>query len=158
MLKQAERNKATYQGRLNPSLLEVQRADEEPVFKKVVGGADLDVMNKNAAKRRGGAIILEDGGDVAWLLKTIDDTALENYKNRLREDIHTGANVPHMCDESFGGNLSGVAISYKLWGLEQTWIYFNVKISRSPPESPLPYILYNHRCCFQYTYHSRGQW
>ena len=54
-----------------------------------------------------------------WLLKTIDDTALENYKNRLREDIHTGANVPHMCDESFGGNLSGVAISYKLWGLEQ---------------------------------------
>lgn len=51
--------------------------------------------------------------------KTIDDTALENYKNRLREDIHTGANVPHMCDESFGGNLSGVAISYKLWGLEQ---------------------------------------
>ena len=66
-----------------------------------------------------GAIILEDGGDVAWLLKTIDDTALENYKNRLREDIHTGANVPHMCEESFGGNLSGVAISYKLWGLEQ---------------------------------------
>ena len=66
-----------------------------------------------------GAIILEDGGDVDWLLKTIDDTALENYKNRLREDIHTGANVPHMCDESFGGNLSGVAISYKLWGLEQ---------------------------------------
>lgn len=24
-----------------------------------------------------GAIILEDGGDVDWLLKTIDDTALE---------------------------------------------------------------------------------
>lgn len=29
------------------------------------------------------------------------------------------ANVPHMCDDAFGGNLSGVAISYKLWGLEQ---------------------------------------
>ncbi len=65
------------------------------------------------------AVILEDGGDLSWLLKTVDDTALENYKNRLREDIHTMANVPHMCDESFGGNLSGVAISYKLWGLEQ---------------------------------------
>ena len=35
-------------------MLEVQRADEEPVFKKVVGGADLDVMNRNAAIRRGG--------------------------------------------------------------------------------------------------------
>jgi SPP1 family phage portal protein len=66
-----------------------------------------------------GAIILEDGGDVDWLLKQVDDTALENYKTRLREDIHTLANVPHLCDESFGGNLSGVAISYKLWGLEQ---------------------------------------
>lgn len=66
-----------------------------------------------------GAVILDDGGDVSWILKQVDDTALENYKNRLREDIHTMANVPHLCDESFGGNLSGVAISYKLWGLEQ---------------------------------------
>ncbi len=66
-----------------------------------------------------GAIILEDGGDVDWLLKTINDTALENYKTRLQEDIHTMANVPHLCDEAFGGNLSGVAIAYKLWGLDQ---------------------------------------
>ena len=29
------------------------------------------------------------------------------------------ANVPHLCDESFGGNLSGVAISYSYVGLEQ---------------------------------------
>lgn len=79
-----------------------------------------DVSSQDIADmKEKGAIILEDGGDVDWLLKTIDDTALENYKNRLREDIHTGANVPHMCDEAFGGNLSGVAISYKLWGLEQ---------------------------------------
>lgn len=79
-----------------------------------------DVNSQDIADmKEKGAIILEDGGDVGWLLKTVDDTALENYKNRLREDIHTGANVPHMCDESFGGNLSGVAISYKLWGLEQ---------------------------------------
>lgn len=78
-----------------------------------VGSGDIADMKEK------GAVILEDGGDVSWLLKTVDDTALENYKNRLKEDIHTGANVPHMCDESFGGNLSGVAISYKLWGLEQ---------------------------------------
>ncbi len=69
--------------------------------------------------REKGAIILEDGGDVQWLLKEVSDTGLENYKSRLKEDIHTMAEVPHLCDESFGGNLSGVAISYKLWGLEQ---------------------------------------
>ena len=61
---------------------------------------------------------LDDGGDVQWLLKQVDDTAMENFKNRLREDIHTMSHVPHLCDESFGGNLSGVAIAYKLWGLE----------------------------------------
>lgn len=79
-----------------------------------------DVKNEDIEDlREKRVIVLEDGGDVQWLLKTIDDTALENYKNRLKEDIHTMSNVPHMCDESFGGNLSGVAISYKLWGLEQ---------------------------------------
>ena len=79
-----------------------------------------DVASQDIADmKEKGAIILEDGGDVAWLLKTIDDTALENYKNRLREDIHLGANVPNMSDKIFGNNLSGVAVSYKLWGLEQ---------------------------------------
>lgn len=54
MLKQAERNKATYTGKADPAILKVQRADEEPLYRKVVGGADLDVMNRNAAKRQGG--------------------------------------------------------------------------------------------------------
>ncbi len=66
------------------------------------------------------AIILENDGDIDWLLKIIDDTAMENYKKRLREDIHNFSNIPNMSDESFGGNLSGVAVSYKLWGLEQS--------------------------------------
>ena len=54
VLMEAQRNKAEYQGKANPKVLEVARADEEPAFKKVVGGANLDLMNKNAAKRRGG--------------------------------------------------------------------------------------------------------
>lgn len=80
-----------------------------------------DVSSDDIAQmKKDRAIILEDGGDVDWLLKTVDDTALENYKNRLREDIHLGANVPNMADEAFGSsNLSGVAVSYKLWGMEQ---------------------------------------
>ena len=54
VLKQAERNKAEYKGKANPTILEVQRADEEPLFRKASGGADLDVMNQNAARRQGG--------------------------------------------------------------------------------------------------------
>ena len=66
-----------------------------------------------------GAIILEDGGDIQWLVKEVGDAALENYKKRLREDMHIFSAVPNLTDANFGGNLSGVAVSYKLWGLEQ---------------------------------------
>lgn len=52
VLSKAKRNKEAYQGKANPEVVELQRAVEEPLFKKVVGGADLDIMNKNAAKKQ----------------------------------------------------------------------------------------------------------
>lgn len=78
-----------------------------------VSAADIANMKEQ------GAVILDDGGDIQWLLKTIDDTALENHKRRLREDMHTFSSVPNLNDEAFGGNLSGISMSYKLWGMEQ---------------------------------------
>ena len=57
-------------------------------------------------------------GDVAFVTKEMNDTALENYKNRLDKDIHKFAMVPNMTDENFAGNASGVAMAYKLQGLE----------------------------------------
>ena len=69
--------------------------------------------------KEAGAILLEDGGDIDWLIKEVADTALENYKKRLREDMHLLSSVPNLNDENFSGNLSGVALGYKLWGLEQ---------------------------------------
>lgn len=54
VLRQAERNKAEYAGKADPAVLELVRADEEPLCRKAVGGADLDVMNRNAARRKGG--------------------------------------------------------------------------------------------------------
>lgn len=79
-----------------------------------------DVSSQDIADmKEKGAIILEDGGDIQWLIKEVSDGPLENYKNRLREDMHIFSNVPNLTDANFGGNLSGVAVSYKLWGLEQ---------------------------------------
>lgn len=66
-----------------------------------------------------GAISLANGGKIDWLLKDINDAGLEHYKDRLTRDIHALCGVPRLSDEQFAGNLSGVAISYKLWGLEQ---------------------------------------
>lgn len=53
-----------------------------------------------------------------YLIKDINDTALENYKNRLNADIHKFANVVDMTDENFSGNLSGIALKYKFAGME----------------------------------------
>ena len=39
----------------DPKVLELQRPDEEPLLRAVAGGPDLDVMNRNALKRKGGS-------------------------------------------------------------------------------------------------------
>ena len=57
-------------------------------------------------------------GDVSFVTKEMNDTALENYKDRIDKDIHKFAMVPNMTDENFAGNASGVAMAYKLQGLE----------------------------------------
>lgn len=53
-LARAKRNKEAYQGKADPDVVELQRAVETPLFKKVVGEADLDIMNKNAARKQEG--------------------------------------------------------------------------------------------------------
>lgn len=60
----------------------------------------------------------ESGSKGEWLIKNINDTATENYKNRLDRDIHKFSMVPPMTDENFAGNVSGEAMKYKLLGLE----------------------------------------
>lgn len=64
-------------------------------------------------------LFLDEKGQASWLTKNINDTASENYKNRLYKDIFFLSQVPALSDENFAGNLSGIAIKYKLLGLEE---------------------------------------
>ena len=57
-------------------------------------------------------------GKVEFVTKSVNDTALENFKNRLDEDIHKNSYTPNMSDENFVGNSSGISMAYKLQGLE----------------------------------------
>lgn len=54
-----------------------------------------------------------------WLSKQLNEADTEVLKNALRADIHKMSMVPDMTDEQFAGNSSGVAMRYKLLGLEQ---------------------------------------
>lgn len=71
-----------------------------------------DIENKNL-------INFQDAtGKAEYLIKNIQDGALENYKNRLDNDIHRFSSVPNMSDTEFASNSSGVSLKYKLMALE----------------------------------------
>ncbi len=84
-----------------------------------------------AQMREDRVLLLAEGGDAKFLTKNNNDADGEQYKTRLQEDIHRLSMVPSLTDESFAGNLSGVAIEYKLFGLEQLAITKERKFSRA---------------------------
>lgn len=85
------------------------------ILKNLLGTDEKDI----ARLRQDKTILLPSDGGAEWLIKNVNDTYVENVKTRLQKDIHKFSHVPDMSDENFVGNTSGVAIKYKLIGLEQ---------------------------------------
>lgn len=75
---------------------------------------DIQEMRRNKV-----LMLPDESSDAKWLIKNLNDTYIENMKTRLEKDIHKFSSVPDMSDEAFSGNASGVAIKYKLIGMEQ---------------------------------------
>ena len=48
----------------------------------------------------------------------LDENAIEVLRKALKQDIYTFSHVPNLTDENFASNVSGVAMEYKLLGLE----------------------------------------
>lgn len=61
----------------------------------------------------------EGNVDARYIYKEYDVNGVESYKDRISRNIHMFTNTPDMTDENFGGNQSGEAMKYKLFGLEQ---------------------------------------
>lgn len=53
-----------------------------------------------------------------YLTRTFDEAGVEVLKKAIEQDIHKFSHIPCMSDESFGGNVSGVAMEFKLLGME----------------------------------------
>lgn len=60
----------------------------------------------------------DSAGDAKYLIKNIQDTALENHNNRIDNDIHKFSFTPNLSDENFANSSSGISLTYKLMGLE----------------------------------------
>lgn len=53
-----------------------------------------------------------------YLTRQMDEAGVETLRKALKEDIYTFSHVPNLTDENFAGTTSGVALEYKLLGLE----------------------------------------
>src|SRR5690606_30491262 len=85
----------------------------------VISGLVADDEDIAKMKERRVIELTGDGQSSAqWLIKEINDTWKENLKKRIKQDIHLISGTPDMSDEKFAGNISGVAIEYKLVAFE----------------------------------------
>ena len=61
---------------------------------------------------------LPEDAKAEYLTRQMDENGAEVLRKALKEDIYTFSHVPNLTDENFAGNSSGVAMEYKLLGLE----------------------------------------
>ena len=74
---------------------------------------DIKKMKENRV------LILPEGAAANWLTKTASDAQVENILKRIHESIYRIAACPDFSSESFvGGVSSGIAIQYRLTGME----------------------------------------
>lgn len=57
--------------------------------------------------------------DAGYIYKQYDVSGTEAYKNRLANDIHRFSRIPNLDDDRFNSTQSGIALLYKMIGLEQ---------------------------------------
>lgn len=65
-----------------------------------------------------GLLELPTDAKADFLKNALDENATEILRKALKEDIYTFSHVPNLTDENFAGNSSGVAMEFKLLGLE----------------------------------------
>lgn len=65
-----------------------------------------------------GILELPEDAKAEYLARSLDEAGVEMLRKALKEDIYTFSHVPNLTDENFAGNSSGVAMEYKLLGLE----------------------------------------
>ena len=108
-------------------------SDEFSVFRNAYLMLKNMIVGENGKKqlKEEGIIEVMENGDVKFITKQIQTEALENHLNRLENNIYKFSQVPNLSDENFAGNISGVAIRFKLFGLETKCIIKERKMEKA---------------------------
>lgn len=80
----------------------------------------VDADNEDiASMKQNRVILLPEGASAAWLTKQANDTQVENILKRIHDSIYRIAQCPDFSSDTFvGGVSSGVALMYRLVGME----------------------------------------
>lgn len=83
-----------------------------------LSGCDLDSEDV-ANMKQNRVLVLPEGATAAWLTKTANDTQTENILKRVHDSIYRVSQCVDFLSETFvGGVASGVALQYRLVGME----------------------------------------
>ena len=81
-------------------------------------GADIDAEDV-ASMKENRVLVLPEGAAANWLTKNSSDAQVENILKRIHNNIYRIAKCPDFSSETFvGGVSSGIAIRYRLTGME----------------------------------------
>lgn len=74
---------------------------------------DIDRANRNRV------LCMADNGKAEFVVKNLSPDAIALLRETLVNDMLSITMTPNLQDEAFSGAASGVALEYKLWGIEQ---------------------------------------
>ena len=88
------------------------------LYGSILGDDDEESKKAQEELRKKKLLELPTDAKAEYLTRAMDEDGAEVLRKALKEDIYNFSHVPNLTDESFAGNASGVAMEYKLLGLE----------------------------------------
>lgn len=88
------------------------------LYGSILGDTEEETEEALDALKNKKLLELDVDSRAEYLTRTLDEGGMEVLRNALKEDIYTFSHVPNLTDKNFAGNSSGVAMEYKLLGLE----------------------------------------
>ena len=88
------------------------------LYGALMGDDEEEVSEAQKQLRKEKLLELPEGAKAEYLLRQMDENGAEILRKAIKEDIYNFSHVPNFMDENFAGNVSGVAMEYKLLGLE----------------------------------------
>ena len=88
------------------------------VYGSILGDTEEETKEAHKKLKSDKLLEMDEDSRAEYLTRQLDETGAETLRKAIKEDIYTFSHIPNLTDENFSGNTSGVAMEYKLLGLE----------------------------------------